>query len=148
MVHVEIQVIDIFRQKSSWNAQLWQSNRCLISLVHSTWMNNAFMRTSQMKLKRTRRNLRAKSISLQKVWKFLVMQIKNHEILISIDDVAEKRGRKHGKSCNSVPILKIYFIQVLLKSGFYSREFFISARVWLRFSPSFYDMCSRIACCV
>lgn len=50
-----------------------------------------------------------------------VMQIKKHEILISIDDGGgEGGGKMSWKLCSSLtaPILKIYFIQVLLKAVF------------------------------
>ena len=53
--------------------------------------------------------------------KIHVMQIKNHKILIPIDVVhIKKKGEKSCSSCFRlcVPILKIYFIQVLLKAVF------------------------------
>lgn len=56
--------------------------------------------------------------------KIHVMQIKNHKILISIDDATgEKKEMKKKKLQLCALILKIYFIQVLLKAVFIQENF-------------------------
>ena len=52
-------------------------------------------------------------------------QIKTHEKLISIDDIAEKQSKKTWKKLQLCADIKNIFHSSAVKSGFYSRDFFI-----------------------